>query len=81
METAKDSNGITKKLNLIAGLLVDIKQSLNEKMSVKDKIAYLLKRGITEDEDISAILGITKNHASKEKATLRKETDREDNDG
>jgi len=63
---------IEKKLNLIASLLMDMNQSIGEKMSIKEKIAYLVSRGITDDEDISKILNITKSHASKEKAMLKK---------
>jgi len=61
------------KLNLIASLLMDIKESLSEKMSIKEKVTYLIKKGIRKDEDIASIIGITKSHASKEKANLKKE--------
>ncbi len=64
---------LSVKLNLIASLLFDIKQSLDEKISIKNKVEYLVKRGIITDEDIAAILDITKGHASKEKAMLRKD--------
>ena len=62
----------TSKSNLIASLLLDIKESLSGKMSVKDKVAYLLRKGVDKDEDISSIIGIKKSHASKEKALIRK---------
>ena len=61
------------KLDLIASLLLDIKQELGEKMQAKEKVRYLLKRGISGDDELSAIVGITKNHASKEKALIKKE--------
>ena len=61
------------KLNLISSLLFDIKEAFGEKSLVKEKIRYLLKRGIDKDEDISSILGITKSHSSKEKAIIKKE--------
>ena len=69
----KDNEKISGKLNLIASLLLDIKQELGEKMSIKEKVGYLVKRGLTDDEDISSVLGITKSHASKEKAIVKKE--------
>ncbi len=69
----KDLKRLFGKLNLVAGLLMDMKQTLEEKMSVKDKVGYLLKKGVSEDGDISLILGITKSHASKEKALLKNE--------
>ena len=61
------------KLNLIASLLLDIKEALSEKMSIKDKVFYLLKKGVEKDEDIASIIGIKKSHASKEKAILKKQ--------
>lgn len=70
--TEIEINSLSDKLNLIASLLIDIKQSLSEKMSVKDKVNYLVKRGVTQDDDISAILSINRGHASKEKALLKK---------
>jgi len=75
-EKEVDYNG---KLNLIASLLMDIRESLSEKMSVKDKVAYLLKKGVNKDEDVSLIIGITKSHASKEKAIIRKNKEKENN--
>jgi hypothetical protein len=69
------------KLNLIASLLLDIKESLSEKMSVKAKILYLLKKGVEKDDDLASIIGITKSHASKEKAILRKQFKGENIDG
>mgnify|MGYP001613559215 CR=1 FL=1 len=62
----------SEKINLIASLLIDIKEALTEKMSVKDKVAYLVKKGVSKDDDIVAIIGITRSHASKEKAMLKK---------
>jgi len=67
------------KLNLIASLLLDIKEALSEKMLIKEKVAYLVKKGVNKDDDLAAILGITKSHASKEKALLKKEN--KNNDG
>ena len=72
MEEQKGIEKTSIKLNLIASLLFEIKEAFGEKSLVKDKINYLLKRGIDKDEDISQILGITKSHASKEKAILKK---------
>ena len=71
----------SSKLNLIASLLLDIKESLSEKMSIKDKISYLLKKGVEKDEDLASIIGITKSHASKEKAILKKQIKGEINNG
>lgn len=73
MSEDKDIKKVSAKLDLIASLLLDMKQGFGEKMSVKDRVGYLVKRGVSEDEDISAILGITKSHASKEKAIIKKE--------
>ena len=64
---------ISAKLNIIVSLLMDLKQSMGEKMQIKEKVKYIVRRKIIEDEDISAILDITKSHASKEKAILKKE--------
>ncbi|MEK6963932.1 MAG: hypothetical protein AABX70_05880 [Nanoarchaeota archaeon] len=72
MDDKKLMETTSNKLNLLAGLLIDIKQLLGEKMSIKEKVEYLVRRGITDDEDMSAILGITRGHASKEKAMLKK---------
>ena len=78
MSEDKEIQKLSLKLNLMASILLDIKQSLGEKMSVKDKVSYLLKRGILDDEDISSILSIKKSHASKEKAMVRKEDTKQD---
>lgn len=67
-----EQNRTAEKLDLIASLLIDIKEALSEKMSIRDKVAYLVKKGIIKDEDIASIIGITKSHASKEKALLKK---------
>lgn len=72
MENEEEVNN-SEKLNLIASLLLDIKESLSDKISIKDKVAYVVKRGIKRDEDIASILGITKSYASKEKAIFKKE--------
>ena len=69
----KGASRDSTRLNVIASLLFDVKQSLGDKMSVREKVDYLLKRGIVEDDDLSSILGITRSHASKEKALVRKE--------
>ena len=68
----------SEKLNLIAGLLLDIKETLSERMSVKDKVAYLVKKGVGKDEDIASIIGITRSHASKEKAIIKKSREVDD---
>lgn len=73
MVEEKELKKISAKLNIMASLLMDLKQSMEEKMQIKEKVKYLVRRKIIEDEDISAILGITKSHASKEKAILKKE--------
>jgi len=72
MGNEKEAERISMKMNLIASLLIDLKESFGEKNSLKEKVKYLLKRGIEKDEDIAAILGIKKSHASKEKAILKK---------
>ena len=54
---------ISAKLNIIVSLLMDLKQSMGEKMQIKEKVKYIVRRKIIEDEDISAILDITKSHA------------------
>ncbi len=72
MENKKDVERNSTKLNLIASLLFDIKESFGEKNLLKEKVKYLLKRGIEKDSDISEILGITKSHASKEKTILKR---------
>jgi len=77
MEKNKDIKKLSDRLNLIASLLLDIKQELGEKTSVKEKVKYVLERGISDDGDISAIVGITKSHASKEKAIIRKKGEKQ----
>ncbi|MCK4553199.1 hypothetical protein KAT80_03270 [Candidatus Pacearchaeota archaeon] len=72
MVEKKEVEELSIKLNLIASLLIDIRDALTEKTTMKDKISYLLKKGIEKDEDISSILGITKSHSSKEKAMIKK---------
>ncbi len=68
------------KLNLIASLLLDIREALSEKMSIKNKVAYLVRKGVNKDEDLASIIGITKSHASKEKAILKRDS-KEKEDG
>lgn len=72
MTSEKDIARTSAKLNLISGLLLDIREALTERATLKEKIAYLLKKGVDNDDDISMILGINKSHASKEKAIIRK---------
>ncbi|MDE1854867.1 MAG: hypothetical protein KGH57_00910 [Candidatus Micrarchaeota archaeon] len=66
------SDRASRKLSLIASLLIDVNENLGKKLSIKEKVAYLVSRGVTEDRDIAEILNITKGHASKEKALLKK---------
>ena len=72
MAEEKEIDKLSTKLNLIASLLIDIREALTEKTTMKDKISYLLKKGVDKDEDISSILGITKSHSSKEKTIIKK---------
>lgn len=71
MESDKDAQTLSAKLNVMISLLLDIKESLGEKMSLKGKIAYLVRAGLSNKE-ISKILGISEKHVSKEKALLKK---------
>lgn len=73
MEKNNETQDLSVKLNLVASLLLDVKEELGEKMSVREKVRYLLKRGVFRDEDISTVVGITRSHASKEKAMIKKE--------
>jgi hypothetical protein len=72
MVLEKQAESVEAKLNLISSLLLDIREALTEKSTLKGKIAYLIEKGVDSDEDISKILGISKSHASKEKAIIRK---------
>lgn len=72
MEDDKELEKISNKLSLIASLLMDLNEHLGQKMSVKEKVSYLVSRGITNDEDISTILNITRSHAKKEKSLLKR---------
>lgn len=72
MKNDSEHKELSKKMNLVASLLLDLKDVFGEKTSLKDKIRYLLKRGVEKDKDISEILGITRSHASKEKAGINK---------
>lgn len=62
-----------KKLDLIAGLLQEIKEALTKPQQVKEKVAYFSNenRNLT-NRDIAQILGISEKHVSKEKSLLNK---------
>jgi len=62
---------IEHKLNVIIALLYDIKESLGKESSVKEKVAYFVKRNLGNKE-IAKILNISEKHVSKEKALLKK---------
>ena len=68
----KNMERISKKLDLVASLLLDLNSLLSENTKLKEKVKYLVDRGVTRDEDIASILGTSKSYASKEKALLKK---------
>jgi ribosomal 50S subunit-associated protein YjgA (DUF615 family) len=76
---------IANKLDILAGLLCDLKEMIGNKSSVKEKVAYFAnKHRDMSNPEISRALGISEKHVSKEKALLkrtengRKEIIRED---
>ena len=68
-----EAESTSENLDLIAGLLQDIKEALNKPQSVREKVAYFSNenRSLTNKE-ISRILGISEKHVSKEKSLLNK---------
>jgi len=62
---------IAQKLDVMIALLYDIKESLSKESSVKEKVAYFIKKDLGNKE-IAKILSISEKHVSKEKALLKK---------
>ena len=68
-----EHNRTDEKLDIIAGLLQEIKEALTKPQSVRDKVSYFSNenRSLT-NKDISRTLGISEKHVSKEKTLLKK---------
>ena len=62
---------IENKLDVMISLLYDIKETMSKKSSVKEKVGYFTKKGLSNKE-VAKILGISEKHVSKEKALLKK---------
>ena len=64
----------SEKLDIIAGLLQEIKEALIKPQSIKEKISYFSNENkCLTNKDISRTLGISERHVSKEKTLLKKE--------
>lgn len=66
----KELEAISRKLDVIAGLLYDLKSALVGKESIRNKVAHFANKDLGNKE-IARILGISEKHVSKEKALWR----------
>ena len=72
----KDFERILAKLDIIAGLLYELKESLGNKSSIKEKVAYFANEYRSMgNKEISRALGISEKHVSKEKSLLKRSED------
>ena len=60
---------VSLKLDILIGLLYDLNDILTSKSSIRQKVAYLSSRKLSNKE-ISQVLGISDKHVSKEKSLL-----------
>ena len=65
-EKNKELEVISRKLDVIAGLLYDLKVALVGGESIRNKVAHLVNKDLSNKE-IARILGISEKHVSKEK--------------
>ncbi len=70
-EEKNESQTISKKLDVILGLLYTINESLTKKSTVKEKVKFFVNSGLSNKE-ISSVIGITEKYVSKEKALIKK---------
>lgn len=68
----EDLKVVRSKLDIIISLLYDLKESFNHKSSIREKVSYFAKRGLS-NKYIAKIIGISEKHVSKEKALSKKE--------
>ncbi len=72
----KDRN--SEKLDVVIGLLQEIKEALVGPQSIKEKVAYFTNENKElSNKEISRALGISEKHVSKEKALLKQRRNKE----
>jgi DNA-binding NarL/FixJ family response regulator len=73
MENDDELKAISIKLNAVISLLMDLNEKMDSKTTTKEKVAYLVRTGLNNNQEISKILGISEKHVSKEKAMVKKD--------
>ena len=79
-ENEKILQDVSTQLDVIIGLLLDLNGSLSENNLIRNKVSYLVNRGIP-NKNISRALGISEKYVSKEKSLINKTKQGENNDG
>lgn len=59
-------------MNILVNLMMDLNENLGKKISLKEKISYLVRNGLEENKEIAKILNTTEGMASKEKSLMKK---------
>lgn len=68
----EELDAISTKLNVVINLLMDLNGHMGSKTTIREKVAYLVRNGLDDNQEISRILGISGKHVSKEKAMVKK---------
>ncbi len=59
-------------MNILVNLMMDLNENLGKKISLKEKISYLVRNGLEENNEIAKILNTTEGMVSKEKSLMKK---------
>ena len=59
-------------MNVVINLMMDLNENLGKKMSLKEKISYLVRNGLEDNKEIARILNTTEGMVSKEKSLMKK---------
>ncbi len=59
-------------MNILVNLMMDLNENLGKKISLKEKISYLVRNGLEENKEIAKILNTTEGMVSKEKSLMKK---------
>lgn len=78
-QTEKSLKELSIQLDVIIGLLVDLNGALSENNLIRNKVSYLVDRGL-QNKNISRALGISEKYVSKEKSLSNKNKHGENQD-
>lgn len=68
----REIKNLSSKMNILVNLMMDLNENLGKKISLKEKISYLVRNGLEENKEIAKILNTTEGMVSKEKSLMKK---------